>query len=292
MQETTRTRWLRKLKTVPHGASEVGQRLLFYFSQMTIASSIPLDVVIPAADKDLDVLPYAIAGLRRNLRHPIGQIFVVTPPSARAASICRRQHCTHVDERSVLKRPSGASNLVVDGIDRSGWLYQQFLKWNADRFVGGPRFLVLDADTVLVRPQVMERNGRVVLSYADQFHLPYAAIYERLLKEPVALRTSFVSHHMLYETHLLQELRRRIEEANGCSWMEAVLRHLDRSQQSGFSEYETYGQYVFAHYPEAVAVEYWFNLALTRRNLAAVPWLGIKYGGRFKSVSFHHYAQQ
>ena len=46
--------------------------------------------------------------------------------------------------------------LVVNGVDRSKWIYQQFLKWSGDDLAETTHYLVVDADTVLIRPQVFE----------------------------------------------------------------------------------------------------------------------------------------
>ena len=47
-------------------------------------SDVPLDVVIPVAGTDTAVLPLTIAGLRRNLAHPLGKIMVVTEAGSEA----------------------------------------------------------------------------------------------------------------------------------------------------------------------------------------------------------------
>lgn len=267
-------------------------RIRSYFSQMSIASSLRLDVIIPAADKDLDVLPYALDGVTANLRHPIGSIFVVAPSSKALHEVCRRKHCRFVEERSFYDMNPAEIDMVVNGVDRSTWIYQQLLKLSADTLTESSHFLVVDADTVFVRPQAFERNGRVILNYSDEYNQPYFEMYQRLLNEVVVCPVSFTSHQMLYDTTILRDLKRRIEAIHGCRWDEAILRKLDRSQEAGFSDYDTYGQFAFMHHPQKVAVEYWFNLSLARkRNLAHVRWLRFKYGRKYKSLSFHSYKE-
>ena len=288
--EGTPARWLRKLKVIPRGLSEVGQRFLFYLTLMQVSSDLELDVIIPAAEKDLAVLPYTIDGVRRNIRHPIANISVVAPVKSNIRALCNKKGCEFVDERSLVDTDPGGIDLVVNGVSRSTWIYQQFLKWSADTIGQANHFLVVDADTVYIRPQVFERDGRIVFNYSDEYNQPYFDMYQRLLREPVRFPSSFTSHQMLYEKRILLELKRKIAEFHGCDWKEAILRHLDRGEPSGVSDYDTYGQYVFLHYPESMAIEYWSNLSLPRhRNLTGVGWLGLKYGGKYKSVSFHSY---
>jgi hypothetical protein len=194
-----------------------------------------------------------------------------------------------VHERELVDLDYRDFGLVVNGMDRSSWIYQQFLKWSVHTMTGTPYYLVVDADTVFVRPQVFERRGRITFNYSDEYHQPYFDIYRRLLNEPVSFPSSFTSHQMLIDRRILGELKGRIEAIHGCGWQEAILRNLDRSEPSAFSDYDTYGQYVFLHHPKSMAIEYWFNLSVTRRALRSVRLLGMQYGGRYKSMSFHSY---
>jgi len=263
-----------------------------YFSLMDDSSALALDVIIPTAERDLDVLPYAVDGVRAYLRHPIGSIFVIGADSQPLRKVCNDKRCRFVDERSLVDIEPAAIALIVDGVDRSTWIYQQLLKWNADRIAEAPHFLVVDADTIMIRPQVLERNGRLILNYSDEYHRPYFEMYERLLKESVSCPVSFTSHQMLYDKLILRDLKERLQTIHSSGWEEAILRNLDRTQPSSFSDYDTYGQFAFTHYPMQVAVEYWFNLSLERtRNLQNVRLLALKYGRKFKTVSFHHYKE-
>ena len=283
-------RWARKLGTVPRGLTDVGQRTLDYLSVMGIRSEVRIDVIIPVAPKDLEVVPYCIDGVRRNIRHPIQEIFVVSPLSQEVQDLCVSKSCTFVDERQLLDIEPPGIGLVVEGVDRSAWIMQQLLKWSAESLTTTSHFLVVDADTVFVRPQVFERNGRIIFNYGDWNPLPYFEMYRRLLGEPVLLPVSFVTHQMLYDRELLLELKARLEQIHQCNWKVAILRNLDRSELSAFSEYDTYGHFVLLHHSECMAIEYWCNLALRRkRNLAGVAWLSLKYGGKYKSLSFHSY---
>jgi hypothetical protein len=284
-------RQIGKLRVLRQGVPELIDRTVFYVSLMSLGSVLPIDVLIPAADKDADVLPYTIDGVRRNVRHPISNVFIVAPRSARIESVCRKKGCEYVDERALTGIDPDSIHVHVGGVDRSKWVYQQFLKWSGDAIVRNPHYLVVDADTILVRPQVFERNGRTIFNYSDEYYQPYFDMYRRLLKESVLSPVSFTSHQMLFEIDLLRQLKNRIEEINGCKWHEAILKNLDPAEMSSCSDYDTYGQYVFAHFAGRVAIEYWFNLSLTRKNLRSVHLLTLEYAGKYKSVSFHSYKE-
>ncbi len=83
-------------------------------------SDLRLDVVIPVAATDTDVLPLTVAGLRRNLAHPLGRIIVVTVAGSEADRVATDLGCDVIDEDTVV--PVRRSNLDyrVEPWDRSG----------------------------------------------------------------------------------------------------------------------------------------------------------------------------
>ncbi len=255
-------RQLGKLSVLREGIPELIDRTVFYVGLMRLRSAVPIDVVIPAAEKDVGVLPYAIAGIRRNVRHPIARFFVVSPESPRIRQLCKEHRCEHVPEQDLVSIDPKAIHLVVQGEDRSRWIYQQFLKLSADSIVTQPSYLVVDADTVMIRPQVYERDGRVVFNYSDEYYQPYFEMYHRLLGEQVLCPVSFTSHQMLFSVDILRELKASIERRHGRPWTDAILSNLDRGEKSACSDYDTYGQFAFLHHADRVAIEYWSNLVL------------------------------
>ena len=254
-----------------------------------VESQLPIYVVIPAVDKDVEVLPHVVDGVRNHVRHPISGIVVVAPQSEAIRSVCQQKGCMLVDETSVLPVTKQDIDYVVDGLDRSGWLFQQFLKWSGDGLGERSHYLVVDADTVFIRPQVFERDGRVFLNCSDEYHRPYFDVYKRLLHESVTFPLSFTSHQMLYDREWLGQLKETIESKNRCAWYQAILKAVDRNQVSAHSEYETYGQYVYSHYHDSVHVQYWFNLSLPRHEVENINHLTEALGKRYKSISFHEH---
>lgn len=93
---------------------------------------------------------------------------------------------------------------------------------------------------------------------------------------------------MLVDTELLPALRADIERRHpDCEWWQAILAQYDRRQISGFSEFETYGNWFVDRHPEKVTYEYWFNRSLPRRALAGLDALLARWGGSVRSASFH-----
>ena len=158
----------------------------FHFSPNKIAdikSDLKIDVVIPTTEKDIVTLPHVIDGVLTNIRHPLGSIFLVSPHSEKIKQICSLKNCIFIDEDAVAPVDKDSIEYTVNGVDRSGWIFQQLLKWSGDKFCNQDYYLTVDSDTILIRPQVFEYNNKLVFNVSDEYHKPYFEIYERLLHE-------------------------------------------------------------------------------------------------------------
>lgn len=255
-----------------------------------VSGQTKIDIIIPVVEKDLDVLPHTIDGARENLRHPIGRIIVVAPDSQEIKALCANKHCEFVWEDSILPMTKKDIDYTVDGLDRSGWLFQQFLKWSGDVLSSQEHYLALDADTVLICPQVFEINGQVVLLHSDEHHQPYFDVYKKLLGVDPPTALSFTSHHILYQRFRIAELKRQIEHRHRSDpWYRILLRTINRSELSAISEYEIYGQWMLQNYGDEVIREYWFNIAFSRARLKQFNVLKKKLSHKYRSISFHSY---
>lgn len=246
-----------------------------------------IDVLIPAIDKDLGTLPHVIDSIRREVKHPIGTIYIVSPPSDRIRALCARKGCVFVDERKVL--PLRKSQIRYRGRtwDRSGWLYQQLLKLSGDRVVRRNAFLVMDADTVLIRPHRFRIGGKTVF-YCRRWSQPeYFRTYRRLTGRSARAPRSFVAHYMLFERRKLQRLKRSIEARHGKCWYRAILASIDRKRNFGFSEFETYGNEVYRQAPGSVMMRAARNRALHGSASALTNKTRLRLARRYRSLSFH-----
>lgn len=254
-----------------------------------IASVVKVDVVIVVMKKDLATLDLCIDSVRRNLLHPIGTVFIVSPVSEEIVGFSTRKQCRFVCEDNVLPiRRTDINYLGPDGQDRSGWLFQQLLKYGMSDLVEQEHYFVIDADTVLVTPQRFEDDGRLLLLHSDEYHPPYFSVCGNLLRMNPTILLSCVAHQMLFSVPRLQAMFAHISSITH-DWWKSILVNVDYSDNSGFSEFETYGQWCMKEYPEETLREYWFNLALSRGEMGSLDILCAEYGRKYRSVSFHHY---
>jgi hypothetical protein len=247
----------------------------------------PLDVVIVCSLKDLENLRFSVPAARRHLKPSVRRIIIIAPHLDKIIEFCRVSDCVYIDEADVLPITlEDVGSYTVDGVDRRGWLYQQLLKFGADAIAEGPAYIVLDADTVLASDQTLQDGARQVLNVSDEMHLPYREAYKRLLGQRPISPVSFVSHYMLLDKRVLQKLKETIEVRSGATWYETILRCVNRQEASGFSEYETYGNFLCYTYPGKVRFEYWSNVACA--SSPTTPLIEKATAG-VKAYSFHCY---
>jgi hypothetical protein len=247
------------------------------------------DVVIPCHPKDGDLLPVTVGALKKNLWHPIGEIFIVAPDSEGLRSFCTENSCRFVDENTVLGVRARDLDYCPAGRDRRAWLFQQLLKMSSDALGSSPFTLVLDADTVFLKPVSFERGGRLLLQFSECYHLPYWESLARLLPWIRQERVSFVCHHIFCEKRHLKDLRAAIEKAHpDLTWWKAILESMDRENTSGFADYETIGAYLRVSVPRTV-MEYYMNKAGDYDRWQKDTHYRSAMRFFYRSISFHSY---
>jgi hypothetical protein len=236
------------------------------------------------------VLQLTIESIRKYVANPLETLWILTPRASTAVrAMAGRTGCRVVDDSFILPFPKRLKRLIVRDTDRSGWLYQQLLKLCLNEALNIQDCIVVDADTVFIRPCAWHTNGRMILRCSDELHRPYYDVYERLLGEQTQRNISFVAHNMLFNRDTVARLKRAIESYCGTDWASAILNRIDWSEPSGFSEYETYGHYLYSHNPQNVSLTYWNNLALARKAIEPLRNLSMRYSSVYESISFHHY---
>lgn len=248
-------------------------------------SNVEIDILIPVAKKDLATLSLVVECARQNIINPIGNIFIVGG-AGMIEKRCNELDCIFVDENSFL--PITRKEITHNGKEwnRSGWLFQQLIKLNAGTIIRNEHVLVLDSDTCISRPQsFVLTDGRVVLNFSDEYHYPYGN-YNRFLNLGKRFYLSFVCHHMIFSKKILDNLKRDIEDFTKTNWVHGILSNIDFNEPSCFSEYETYGNYLFFNHPHMYHLEYWNNKRLENNP----PHLYDNSLKKYKSVSIHKYS--
>ena len=287
-------------------------------------SSEPIDVIIPIVAKDLQTLPLCLEGVRHQVQNTIKDIYIVAPRDKEITDFCARNGLIYVDETSVfgysprqlglkVLPPGKGRDTDSKPLDRSGWLFQQFIKLSGA--IGTCRhYLCIDADHILIHPHVfLAQGGDTVLYMSYEHHQPYYDIIHRLFPELPLAPLSFVAHKMLFDKELLRDLQQDLSsliqhpsslgEPDGANsslftlhsslptWQLAILRNLDRSEISGFSEFETYGNYALAK--RSPILRPWQQKRLKRKHIADYDTLCRKYARPYRwTLTFPDYMKQ
>lgn len=251
-------------------------------------STLPIDVIIPAIDKDLQTLPHVVRAARKHVKHPIAGIYILAPNSPAIMSCAKELQCHYVNEQDVCSIAKSEIGFVINGINRSGWIYQQLLKLNLVKVGTCKHHLVLDADTIFVKDVNFEYKGKLYFDFSDEYHSPYYVAYEKLTGYKHAMPVSFVSHYMLFNKGMLENLKQHIYKQTGKSVEQAII-DLKSSvvDPSNFSEYETYANYCIKNAPKQYRLRYWFNKSCQLKDLDNLQQ--IINEGPWRSVSFHAY---
>lgn len=250
-------------------------------------SKTKIDVLIPAIEKDSGTLPYVIDAIRKHVKHPIGSIMIVSPNSQKIKNICRHKGCRFINETAVLPITKKHIHYRSRKWDKSGWLYQQLLKLGGDSLGSQKFYLVIDADTVLIRPHRFRTDGKTVFYCRNWSQNEYFKTYKKLLGTKASSPVSFVTHYMLFDKSKLAKLKKAIEARHHTSWYRAIIRQSDKSKPFAFSEFETYGNFLYSRSPGRLILKKALNKSLNMNASQLSPSKIKKLAKKFRSISFH-----
>ena len=259
-----------------------------------IAGALPLDplnssnglpsigVIIPATQKDLGVLAWAVESLKF-VSNPITSVTIISP-DLNARDLPHGVDLTR-DEETI---PPLIMDLVRRRFpqERWGWVLQQAAKIIAVLSATESASLVLDADTVLIAKRAfLDTNRKQLLCPSIEFHQPYATQFAHYWGVD-STSLSFVTHHQLMQKDILEEMF-PLKAESVAAWIDAA----DPQEPSSLSEYHCYGAWVTTFHPDRATYGRFRN-----RSIATLP-TSLKHrataGSAFgcllplDSVSFH-----
>jgi hypothetical protein len=249
-------------------------------------SLLPIDIIITIAPKDVNKLQDCLTGIKKNILHPIKNIFIIGKKNLKLKAIEKLFSCIHVDENNLLNKRKLKIRYEYENIDRSGWLYQQLLNYQAVILLGKERYkLAINSDTVFSKKQKFEKNNKIVFNASDSYHTPYFDAARRLLDLKNVTSISFTSHHIIYNKKILLKMLKYIEEKYKDKWYNCIIKNIEYKHLSNHSEFETYAQYVMNKYKNLTKVEYWFNKTMFKKDKK--NFVNIFNSYFYKSLSFH-----
>lgn len=128
--------------------------------------------------------------------------------------------------------------------------------------MGGGCYLIWDADAIpLSALEFFNADSQILVEKATEYHKPYFDTLDNL-KIPIgksvylhkAAPFSFIAENMMIESSIMNELISLIEQTHQKAFWEAILEHINPEDlgASGFSEYESYGNFIYTKYPHHI----------------------------------------
>ena len=224
------------------------------------------NVIIPAAYKDFAFLQKTINYVAMNIKPQ--KIFVVI--DKRLVSYLPKEVINDalveiLDENNLIKNVSYKSIrtlIVKHGLPakRTGWFLQQFIKlgFSFSTYCNTEYYLSWDADTLPLRHiDFFTQNGKPMFTKKMEHNQAYFDTLEKILPLKEYADYSFIAEHMMFRKNVVVEMLNEIEHSSvdGAAWYEKIINATNSESVNSFSEFETYGNYCFNHYPGMYAIQ-------------------------------------
>lgn len=214
----------------------------------------PIDVIIPCTAKDKLTLDLCIKGIRENGKD-VRRIIVLSKErlTENAEWFDEKNFpFTKYDIALEILGDEKKAHEMISGASRVGWIYQQFLKLYAPFVIPGisSNVLMLDADTIFLKPvEFVGCSGEGLYNPGTEYHQPYFRHAARLIPgfKKVYKEYSGISHHMLFQRSVLEDLMKEIKMYHHAEVWKAFCHCIDKRylHHSSLSEYEIYFNFAF-----------------------------------------------
>jgi hypothetical protein len=218
--------------------------------EFTMNYNKKIDFVIPCHPKDFASLRLAFKGIKNNISC-CNNIYVISeenPDFENGIFISDNQFDQYITKDKIediwIKKNK---NLAY----RSNWLYQQFLKLFSAKVIESltNSFVIVDSDTIFLRDIDFESD---LFSFckAEEYHKTYLEPIKVLLNTKKTIGYSCISHHMIFNKEIINQLISEIENRFNLNFVDAILKVIDYKEASCFSEWDLYANYILLNNPE------------------------------------------
>ena len=246
-----------------------------------------IDILVPTISKDFETLKLLIESLSF-INHYINKIYIVSPTNDEIVQFCERNNIIHIDEIYAVGFSKKDINYVVNGVDRSGWLYQQLIKLSCDNITELKDVLVMDSDTIFVNKNCFFSENKYLFYASSEWHQPYFDTFKNIFGYAAPSRLSLTSHMMILNHDKLKEMKKELEKKHNKSWQAVYISTASSTENSCISDYDTYANWMIYNYPNEVKIYPFYNKSAGRKDMA--PFIELcKKHSKLKSISFHSY---
>lgn len=227
-------------------------------------NSTSRDIIILATKKNMDILRLMIPYCKKNI--DCRDIYIIANNDLKS-EINTIEGVIFFDEAEVIQGLD--FNAVGDIIEtitgtryREGWYLQQFIKLGWSYVCKDKDYIVIDADTMpLNKIEFLDRDGNYLFTKKIEFNKPYFDTINKLFNGQIERKVdySFIAENMIFNCEYVKEMLSKImnnADIPGNTFYEKILHAIDPKEllYNGFSEFETYGNYMYNLHPDCIKV--------------------------------------
>jgi hypothetical protein len=274
----------------------------FYSNRCKITNNLSefdlpkIEVLMVSKKEDFSVLRESLEAALKMSYNPVTKISIILPDIE--VETCKEyfkesklfQEINFIPEKTIVS-PEVIDLINENRPDRFGWILQQVLVASYIINSKSEFILVVDADTVILRPKIwVDKYSRQLLMPTQELHQPYYEFLKASSYVYINPKNSFISHHLLIQTKIFSEI---FEMFSGSILfaLQKAFTFSSPTEQSPFDlKYEIYSQYLLLKYPERLELIKWGNLSLSRSDyncFISSNELRKSLTQRYNSVSFH-----
>lgn len=219
------------------------------------------DLVILLTKRNLNLLETALPFYRENIAPK--HVYVIANNAIQHE--LKKLEVIFVDETSLylglnINHIADIIEEISGSRERAGWYLQQFLKLAWSYQCSDDSYIVIDADTIpLNKIDFINENGQYLLTKKIEYNKPYFDTIQFLFNGKIKKKEnfSFIAENIIFDCECVKEMIRDIEtndNLKGDNFYEKILYAINPKDilASGFSEYETYGNYMLTYYPDKI----------------------------------------
>lgn len=222
------------------------------------------EIVIPVHWAALDVVTWGLKYIQRFLEP---QRIILIGPAKMKDKLPVGEGVCFMDGNTIVGGMSKESIASIirqispnkNADERAGWYFQQMIKLGYSKICQNASYLVWDADTVPLRKIQFfdkQKGKKIFLAGGSHHHMAYYKSISKLFGQDLfpSQEYTYVAHYMLFQNNIVLDMLNRIEANNrikGVEWWEKIMYSIEKADigEAGFSEFETYGEFVNLYYP-------------------------------------------
>lgn len=252
-----------------------------------------ITLVVPTIERDLIVFLTNVDFYKKNL--PIKNVCIIGNEKVKELLPKDDSFFSYIPESYFFNYETVAKwieNRVGDKrlTRRTGWYLQQFIKMQYSFCCEDDFYLLWDSDTIPVRCIDLFHGKVPYMDYKTEYNENYFVTLSSILPDlKKEFYNSFISEHMLIDKQKMRELIRSIERNSnipGDCFAEKIINSLPEGAESvGFSEFETYGTFIYKYYPDTYELRKWESFRYSGlcfkiedlNNVRFVKWVSSRY---------------